>query len=349
MSEFNYEQCLNLLRQLDECGVQSITLTGGEPMLHPNFMEVCREIERRGLTISELTTNGSFITPEMLDEFEKYKSKPLFKISLDGLGHHDWFREKQGSEKEVLDKITLLRNKGFRVRIQTNVHRGNIETILPTILIADKMGVEEIRIMRTSESPRWEELSGELTLSVEEYYNFALDLTRALLIEDIKIYIDIWQVLRIWPNTKTYSHVPVQGGVNKYRDNLPVCRDSRGQIAITPDGDVVPCILMSGWFKKLGISMGNVHKTPLRELLTNSEYLDTICHTVGEIRDKNPNCQACEYWKLCLGGCRLIGMIYGGSYESYDPAKCINFYKYMEKFTSIFTNEWHCANDLVIV
>ena len=69
MTEFTWEQCLNLLNEIERCGIQTISLTGGEPMLHPKFMDIVRESCSRRITINEIITNGSFITDEILDEF----------------------------------------------------------------------------------------------------------------------------------------------------------------------------------------------------------------------------------------------------------------------------------------
>lgn len=347
MSEFSWEQCQDFIRQLDECGVQNVTLTGGEPMLHPHFMDICREVDRRGMVIDEVTTNGSLITPEMLDELAAFKSSPTFKLSFDGVGHHDWFRMKDGAQRDVLEKTKLLRDKDFRVRWQTNVYKDNMDAMLPTAKLADEMGIESIRVIRTSEAPRWAEMGGELCLGVKEYYDFALDFTRAYLEADLKPTVDIWQAFLFRPKTKSYHHRPIEGGVNSYRDSLPVCRGARGRIAVTPEGDVVPCNQLSGVFKKLGICIGNVHKTLLRELLNDSEFLQTVCLTVGELREENPKCQICPHWKLCMGGCRALAMVLGnGNYIGYDPAKCIYFDEYFDKFATVFGEGWYCEDDL---
>ena len=352
MSEFTWGHCLDFIRQLDECGVQNVALTGGEPMIHPNFMDICCEFEHRGMRIEELTTNGSFITRKMLEEFSVFREKPLFKLSFDGSGHHDWFRDKQGAENEVIEKIKLLREFNFRVRIQTNVHRGNAETILPTAKLMDSLGVEQIRIIRTTEAPRWEEKGKGLCLSVTEYYDFALDFVKKYLSENLMIAADIWQVIQILPKSRSYHHRPVEGGMRKYRDSFPVCRGARGQIAVTPEGDILPCNQMSGWFKKHGIRMGNVHETPLKELLSGGDYLDSVCYTVGELQKENPKCQTCPHWKLCLGGCRATGIIFGGGYKNYDPIKCVYFDSYLEKFAALFnennenSENWRCVDDI---
>jgi radical SAM protein with 4Fe4S-binding SPASM domain len=346
MSEFSWEQCQNFIRQIDECGIQNISLTGGEPMLHPHFMDICREINRRGMVVDEVTTNGSLITPEMLGEFARFECKPVFKLSFDGIGHHDWFRMKKGAEREVLDKTKLLRDKGFSVRFQTNVHKDNMDTILPTAKLADEMGVESIRVIRTTEALRWAEMGGDLCLSIKEYYDFALDFTRAFLAEDLNIAIDIWQVFQLSPRSRTYHHRPIEGGVHTYRDSLPVCRGNRGRIAVTPEGDAVPCNQLSGVFKKHGVTLGNVHETPLRELLTDGEYLQSVCYTVGELREENPKCKSCPHWKLCVGGCRALGILLGGGYKKHDPSKCIYFDEYFDKFAALFGEDWCCEDDL---
>jgi len=343
--EFTREQCVDFIRQLDECGIQNVTLTGGEPMIHPHFTDICRTIDQRGMKIDEVTTNGSYITPEILDEIAALRVKPLFKLSFDGVGHHDWFRMKNGAEREILEKTALLREKGFRVRWQTNVHRGNRETVFPTAKIADEMGVEAIRVIRTSEAPRWKEMGGDLCLGVPEYYDFALDFTRAYLEAGLKPAVDIWQVIQLWPQTKAYHHRPIEGGACTYRDSLPVCRGNRGRIAVTPEGDVVPCNQMSGVLKKLNIHMGNVFETPLRELLRAGEYLNSICYTVGELRENNPECQTCPHWTLCLGGCRALSMVLGGGYRKYDPTKCVYFREYFKKFAALFHEDWHCVDE----
>ena len=344
MSEFSWAQCENFIQQMYGCGVQNISLTGGEPMLHPNFSDICREINKRGMVVDEITTNGCFITPEILDEFEKFEVKPLFKLSLDGLGHHDWFRDKKGAEEEVIEKIKLLRSKNFGVRVQTNVHRGNTETILPTAKLVNSLGVESIRVIRTTEAPRWVEKSGGLCLSINEYYDFALDFSRSFIKEKFEMSLDIWQVIQIWPHEKKFHHRPIVGEIDNYRENIPVCRGNRGRIAITPEGEIVPCNQMSGYFLKHGISLGNVHKTPLRELLTSGEYLNHVCYSVGELQKENPQCQACQYWKLCLGGCRAIGILFGGGYKKLDPAKCVYFEHYMDKFDALFGERWNCVD-----
>jgi radical SAM protein with 4Fe4S-binding SPASM domain len=282
----------------------------------------------------------------MLDEFAKFKCWPVFKLSLDGLGHHDWFRMREGAEKDVIAKTKMLRDRGFCVRFQTNVHKGNVDTILPTARLGAEMGVEIIRVIRTSEAPRWEQMGGDLCLSIREYYDFGLDFCRLLLDEKLDIAVNIWQTFQLWPKTGAHEHVAAQGTERGYRDSLPVCKGNRGLIAITPEGGVLPCNQMSGILKKRGVPMPSVHDVPLMELLSGGDYLKSVCYTVGEFKEENQKCRDCPHWKRCMGGCRGLGMLYGGNYyTSHDPAKCIYFDEYYDKFEALFSEKAEMAMD----
>lgn len=57
--------------------------------------------------------------------------------------------------KDALRAIRLCTANGFRVMVQTNVHQINLHTMLSTAKLMDELGVEVMRIIRTSESPRW--------------------------------------------------------------------------------------------------------------------------------------------------------------------------------------------------
>lgn len=349
MEEFTWEQCLNLLDECVRCGIQTITLTGGEPMVHPRFMDIVRECAKRHLNIAEINTNGSFITEEMLEEFRALSMDVLIKISYDGIGHHDWLRNMPGAEEKAIRAIRLCKEKGFRVRVQTNVHRGNLEVMFDTVAEMDRLGVEEIRIIRTSETPRWKENGGDQCLGITEYYDEMLRLMERLVQEDFRIRVDIWQFAIFNPITGVYHYQPVQGGCGKYRESTPVCKGARGTIAVAHTGELVPCNQLAGTFAKMGIHCGNVKQTPLSEILAGRDYLDMVTMPVTQVLAHNEDCRACQYWKCCMGGCRAISTAFTGDFLHYDPSKCA-FFKggYMKRIDQVFAKAaraYRCMDD----
>jgi radical SAM protein with 4Fe4S-binding SPASM domain len=306
------------------------------------------------MSVTEIATNGSFITSEILDAFAALKLRPLVKVGFDGLSHHDWFRGEKGVEERTLTAIRLLLERGFCVRVQMNFHKGNLATILPSLRYLDKMGVHELRLIRTSESPRWDENGKGLCIPLEEFYPTALDFARDYLLTRPAMQLDIWQVVRLYPRGRAFSLSPVWGGQQCFKDSVPTCKSTRGLIAVTPSGELVPCLQISGHAKKLGHTFGNVHTAPLRKFLQDSVYLDTVTTTVAQRGAENPKCQSCAFWKLCTGGCPAFASRLKGSLTAYDPIKCMFFYGgYMEKFLRMFDevqretgDAYRCLSDI---
>lgn len=335
--EWSLEDAKRLIGQAQKCGVNAFTITGGEPMLHRNFFELIEEIYARGMYVDELNTNGYFLDQNALDRLKKIGCFPLVKISFDGLGHHDWLRNREGAERSALSAIKLCIENGFRVKAQTNVHRLNVGSMLPTAEMLDDMGVDEMRIIRTSESPRWRKNAGDACLDIDEYYDKMLEFAKTYIEKPRRMTVDIWQFLLILSRYKAFRAKPVECAEGEYRDSLPVCRGNRGMVAIAADGSVYPCMQISGYYNLHGLYLGNAKKDGLQPLLQSGKYLDEVCTTVKALAENNMKCAACEYFKYCVGGCRTLALLLTDDKLGCDPAKCV-FYKngYYKKITRLF-------------
>lgn len=341
MSEFSLEEANKLLDEAAACGIHAFTITGGEPMLHKQFFEIIEGIYARGMYVEELNTNGFFINEEALRRFRSIGCDPLIKISFDGVGHHDWLRNRNGAEADALRAIRLCKEHGFRVKVQTNVHRRNVSSMLATAKLMDSLGVEEMRIIRTTEVPRWNRNAAGATLDLTEYYDRMLEFVGAYIKEDHQMNIDIWQFLTLFPQSRSYRARPVECGIGEYRDSIPVCRGNRGMVAVAANGNVFPCMQMSGYYEARGDVLGNVKTDGLQSLLQNGKYLGEVCMTLGELAAKNETCANCKYFRHCAGGCRAIGLTLTGDKCGSDLAKCLYFNQgYYEKTTALL-KEWH--------
>jgi molybdenum cofactor biosynthesis enzyme MoaA len=114
---FTLDEFDDLVGQALDCGFNSFAFTGGEPMVHKNFREMIQAVYSRGMTVSEIMTNGSLITDEFIDWLKNMYYLPRFCISFDGInGKHDMIRQTH-SENIVLDNIRKLLKKGFKVKV----------------------------------------------------------------------------------------------------------------------------------------------------------------------------------------------------------------------------------------
>ena len=328
MTEWNYEELLGLLDQAKDCGVNAFTITGGEPMLHPHFTDILQGIYERGMFVEELNTNGFFITQQILDKIKATGYKPLMKISFDGIGCHDWIRGFKGAEEKTLAAIELCIKNGFCVIAQTQVNKKNLHTLIPTAKMLSELGVTAMRLIKTTEVPRWKKNAPQSCLDTEEYYSAMLDFLREYKNIETNMHAVIWQFIKVFPKYKRYALEAVKTENGKYDPTAPICKGNRGMIGVTSCGDIVPCLQMSGYFEENDIHLGNLHKTPLSELLSKGDYIDQVCATLHQQRNADEKCSNCKYYRWCAGGCPALGGLYSPKrfdLLSRDITKCIFF------------------------
>lgn len=124
----------------------------------------------------------------------------------------------------------------------------------------DAVGVEHMRIIRTTEAPRWLQNADGATLGIGEYYDTMFEFLRAYIKERHKMSVDIWQVVQVYPEIRSYRARPVECSEGEYRDSIPVCRGNRAMVAVDANGDVVPCHQLSGYYASHGLYIGNVKR-----------------------------------------------------------------------------------------
>ena len=212
------------------------------------------------------------------------------------------------------------------------------------------MGVHEMRIIRTTEAPRWEKYAPQSSLTIEEYYGLMTEFAKEYADSDMGMIVDIWQFLRLHPVSKRYELIPVLCNKDEFNVRIPMCKGNRGMIAITSSGEVVPCLQMSGYFMENGISLGNVLRTPLKGLVTDGPYINLATAPLLIQIVKNDKCAECRYYKACTGGCPALGLLYSADRDFYheDITKCIFFENgWYDKVTDSL-KDWHLMNPLNI-
>ena len=292
-------------------------------MMHKNFLDIVREIYKRNMMVFLITTNGYFITQEILDELKAIGCYPKIRISFDGIGPHDWMRGFKGAETRTLDAVRLCVENGFSVETNTQANRRNVHTIMPTAKLLDSIGVKSMRISRTTEVPRWVQNAPNASLTIEEYYEKMLEFAVEYVQSGISARLYVWQYLRLLPDTRSFYMNAVKSPEGMFYEDK-----SNYMTAVTSSGEVMQCNQMSGFLAKKGISLGNVHKTPLSEILSSGSCVNIAKMTVGQVlRNSNNKYSKCSYFKYCGGGCRALGLLFsdGKDFVSEDITKCCFF------------------------
>jgi len=106
--------------KLGSLGTAVITISGGEPLLHPELDEIIRRIRKNGM-IAGLITNGYFLVPERIQRLNRAGLEWL-QISIDNVTPDDVSKK----SLKVLDKKleNLAEHADFHVNINSVVGGG---------------------------------------------------------------------------------------------------------------------------------------------------------------------------------------------------------------------------------
>lgn len=105
-----------------------LCITGGEPLLHPDFFEIMQDAAELGFAWG-MTTNGTLITPETARRLKRARMGSV-AVSLDGLeAQHDELRAQPGSYARAVQGIRAMRDAGLRVQVTSVIHKKNIGSL----------------------------------------------------------------------------------------------------------------------------------------------------------------------------------------------------------------------------
>jgi MoaA/NifB/PqqE/SkfB family radical SAM enzyme len=112
-----------MIRRLDKLGdlkTSIVTISGGEPMMHPEIYELVAHIRKRGM-IAGLITNGFYLTPEKIKRFNEAGLEYL-QISIDNVEPDEISKK----SLKLLDKRLqwLAAHSDFHVNINSVIGGG---------------------------------------------------------------------------------------------------------------------------------------------------------------------------------------------------------------------------------
>lgn len=127
------DQGLELLDQLTAfCEARNVqgqaTFTGGNPLLHPNFLDFYKGAVQRGLQPALL---GNPCAAELLDSILEVETPVYFQISLEGLQAGNDAIRGEGHYRRSLAFLELLRERGVPAQVMLTLTRANMEDVIP--------------------------------------------------------------------------------------------------------------------------------------------------------------------------------------------------------------------------
>ena len=126
-SELGTEECFRVIDEIAAFAPECITiLTGGEPLLRRDILEIVRRASERGLWVV-VGTNGVRITENVAKRLAEAGARGL-SLSLDALDpdRHDGFRKVRGAWRNTVEGAEILNRTGLPFIVQTTAGSHNL-------------------------------------------------------------------------------------------------------------------------------------------------------------------------------------------------------------------------------
>ncbi len=156
-TELNTSQVKTILDKLSAAGCLYLLITGGEPLLREDFIELYLYAKKKGLIVT-LFTNGTLLTPEIADVLRDYPPF-LVEISLYGISRETY--KAMTGNGEALDLcqrgIRLLLDREIPLKLKTMVTTQNRPELWPIKNYVE----QELKIDFRFDAMIWPRINGQ--------------------------------------------------------------------------------------------------------------------------------------------------------------------------------------------
>lgn len=340
--DFTMDQIRHILDELVKCGIRTVALTGGEPLVHPCFYEILDEIKKRRIHLDTIYSNGELIDERFIEELKKREMDPAIHISFDGVGWHDWIRGVDGAEESAIRAFKLLHEHGFQTSTSMCLHKHNIGTLKESINLLGSLGVSHVKMNVATPTGRWKNET-EHFISQDEANEAILEYIPQYVADGMPVSVQFCGILD-FNIVKGKIDIPYRkySGVDGCEKTY-ACGAVKTGMYISPVGKILPCMTIGG--TAIDAEFDSVLEKPLSEILSDSHYRDICLLKMGECIEHNEKCRDCQYRLVCGAGCRAAACGETGlDYMGIDEEVC-HFFKngwyekakeYVEKYKGSF-------------
>ena len=301
LGELDHDTIMGIVQQLHDCGVMSVSITGGEPLVRRDFLEVVDALLERDIHITTIYSNGALVNEGLLRALDGRGIRPEFNMSYDGVGWHDWLRGIDGAEATVDRAFALCREMGFSTGAEMCLHQGNKHTLRESIRHMGELGVGHVKTNPVADVGAWHEGGYGESVGLDELYRLYLDYIPEYYEDGMPMGIMLGGFF--WASPKDPDRYDIPSYEPKCDPTtMCMCGHARHVMYISPEGRTLPCMALSGMAIQDEFPL--ITEQGLRRCITDSRYMRMIDTRASEYFELHQDCRECKYALCCYGGCR---------------------------------------------
>lgn len=148
------DEWLGIARQARDMGTLYVTLTGGEPFLHPEFWKIYEELNKMGFLISILS-NGYHIDESAIEKFREFGMPFMIKLTLYGASDETYKRVCGSSDgfTKISKAVDLLVQEKVPLKMTSTIVRENAHDLQAIYAFAREKGIpmqHTVSVVRSS-------------------------------------------------------------------------------------------------------------------------------------------------------------------------------------------------------
>src|SRR3954451_23744808 len=291
--ELTTAEWLRVLGEARELGVLQLHLSGGEPLLRRDLLEIVHRARELGL-YTNLITSALGLTPRRAEQLRAAGLDHVqISIQADEAALSDRIAGTPSFRRKLV-AARLVKELGWPLTLNVVLHRQNVDHLAGLIGLAEELGADRIELAHT------------------QYYGWALHNRGALLpsraqLERADAVVraaharlrDRMEVVYVLPDYYGRYPKPCMGGWG------------RRQLTVAPNGDVLPCPTA----QTLPLPRASVREHPLGWIWAESPLFQRFRGT-----DWMPQpCRSCDRREIDFGGCRCQAFLLTGDAARTDP------------------------------
>jgi pyrroloquinoline quinone biosynthesis protein E len=291
--ELTTQEWRRVLVEARDLGVLQCHLSGGEPLLRRDLVEIVAGARELGLYTNLVTSAIGLSRPRA----EQLRAAGLDHVQVSIQADEPAVSDRIAgtpSFRRKVEAMGVVKELGWPLTVNVVLHRQNIDRVADLLGLAEEVGADRVELANT-QYYGWAWRNRDALLPSRAQLEAAEVVVRAAR-ERLR---DRMDVIYVIPDYYSRYPKPCMGGW------------ASRQLTVTPNGDVLPCPAA----QTLPLPRANVREDSLEQIWTGSPVM-TAFRGTGWMPDP---CRSCNRRELDFGGCRCQAFQLTGDAARTDP------------------------------
>jgi len=292
--ELTLEEMLRVADELAELECRFVTLSGGEPLMRPEWPLIAERLISHGVTVG-MISNGVLFDDEAARTAKRVGLETV-AFSVDGFREsHEYQRRVPGQWEQVLAALARCTQHAITPGVVTTINNRNLPELSALRAFLREHGVERWQLQFATPTGNMSD-NQSLMVAPSDYLT-AVPLIAEMCADD--------ELPVVYPSHNVGYFGPHEEKLRRQQSKLPVwtgCTAGCSVIGIESNGNVKGCLSLPSACNGVDEFIeGNLRDKSLREIWEGKDaFAYNRQFTVERL---GGFCRTCPYGEICRGGC----------------------------------------------